>query len=563
MKLTIRLALLLALCAAPLRAAVIECRAGGNVQSAVNSAQNGDTVLLDEAPYTSGVISLSGKSNVTIVSRKLWDGSKIITDKPVVIETQWDVIVGLSSVSLIPADVARPTTRLNLPRGARGLFTDNAHGVKLVGLHVVNAGWRPTNTNDVYAQDCVFESTDGWAAIEADGYTPDNGPGGLSKRAHGFTMLRVAAIDGGGSGINLSWTTNVRLKRCYSFRNNQGRAFNFLPGFCTQTGGRWYANVQNAGGGGKISGCSDVLIQECVYRGSNGVQLWYDWLCNGCTAEDCYLGDAGWKQFNYDSVATQAEIVGPDITYRRCLFNAAVIGSNVCESNGVKFEDCEWLGVPANHRNIWDDQSQQIRNGGCYNISYVRARFYNGAWFGWWLGFPHGENMTEAYRAAHNITGDKTAIFNAALPAAFKWTKNGSGGTTQPVDPDPDPDPTTTSWTYMPPAVALRTVDGSVWRLRQDGKLTLNRVLRDETAGVEKGVWTGAQFVQKASSGWWAWNGAGWQATAEPMPTTQPIDPTTQPSFKGVTVTTEVDVSSDGKATVRGAPTTRPKAPVP
>jgi hypothetical protein len=87
--------------------------------------------------------------------------------------------------------------------------------------------------------------------------------------------------------------------------------------------------------------------------------------------------------------------------------------------------------------------------------------------------------------------------------------------------------------------------------------------VKSETNGVSGLVWDGTKLYQTAHTLWWFWTGNGWQQTDEPrQTTTQPVDPN-PPAFKGVTVTTEVDVDSAGKATVRGAPTTRPKAPVP
>jgi hypothetical protein len=516
--------ILAVLLAGTARAAVVEVRTGDNIQTKLQGAQSGDTAVVDEAVFNSpGVINLSGKTNLTIVSRRLWDGSKVITDKPVVVETAWDAALG------IPTDVARPTTRINLPRRDRGLFTDGCHGLKLYGIHFVGAGWRPTDTNDQYGQDCVFESTDGWAAIEVDGFKALNGPSTLSKRSHGLTLLRVATIDGGGSGINVSWTTNVRMTRCYSFRNNMGRSFNFLPGFCSQANdGKWYANVQNAGGGDKFSGCSDVVIFECVFRGSNGIQHWDDWLCDNISVINSYMGDALWKQFSYDACATQVEIVGRNILYRGCLFANAVIGSNVCESQGVTFEDCEWLGVSAAHRNIWDSSSNQIRNGGCEDITYTRAKFYNGAWFGWWLGFPHGEDMNDAYRAARRITGDKTAIFNAALPVKFKWVKNGTP-TTQPVDPIDPTGPTSPNGTSVPPAPRIIDSAGIPWELTADGKIVRNRVVLSETNGVTKLAFVGGVVFQTAHGMWWRYSSGAWVVTTDPTATTQPVDPPPPP----------------------------------
>jgi hypothetical protein len=548
MKLTIRLALLLALCAAPLRAGTFEVKPGESFGK-VSAANDGDTFIIHPGAVITGNVRITGKVNVTIIGAELASDPNKILVKPVW-NTPGDRIV----------DVTDPATVLRLPSVIQfALTVNNCPNFTINGIEFVKGGLRVENCANFTARNFVAREA-GYGGIELDGHVEGNNGSTLGLRKNGADFKYVACIQNAASGFNLSWQTNITGDYVYSLRNNPGTTkqqhINGGPwdGY-TASNGLDYAKVQVSGGGGKWSGVDNVRISHYYGADNIGVQQWCDWLNSSVTLTDSYFGFARWMQGpgldgrDYDATGSMMELDSNGVEYVRCTFERNVLGSNMAEVHDITFTDCDWIANVATHRNI----NRGVVMG---NIRYNNCRWYlGGGLITGWAGLNFGQQIFQ--------TG---SLFDQPAPSRYSWWKRG-GSTTQPVDPvDPGDDTSVVSaaWTKVPPARNIVTADHHSWRITTAGQISVDGQVKSETNGVNGLVWDGTKLYQTAHTLWWFWTGNGWQQTDEPrQTTTQPTDPTTQPSFKGVTVTTEVDVDSAGKATVRGAPTTRPKAPVP
>lgn len=536
--------LLLALLIAQARAATIEIKAGENF-SRVAGANDGDIFVVDPLATINGNVRISGKSRVTIVAKGMLDNLDRVAVRPVW-NTTGDRIV----------DVTDPPTMLRLSNVIQfALTVNNCPDFSINGIGFVKGGLRIENCERIRVKNFVAREA-GYGGIELDGALGRNDGSGLASRKSGADFRYVATIQNAASGFNLSWQTDIAGDFIYSLRNNPGttRAQHITSapwdGY-TAANGLDYAKVQVSGGGGKWSGVERVRVAHYYGADSVGVQQWCDWLNRDVELLDSYFGYARWVQGpgadgrDYDATGSMMELDSNFIKYTRCTFERNVLGSNIAECHDVSFVDCDWIANVATHRNI-------PRGVTMSKISYSNCRWYlGGGLIAGWSGLEFGDELSQ--------TGSQ---FNLPAPSRYAWWKR-DGATTQPIDPiDPSDDTSVVSaaWTKVPPAKNIVTSEHKSWRITTSGQVSVDGVVKSETNGVNGLVWDGSKLFQTAHNLWWSWTGNGWQQSDEPrQSTTQPIDPTTQPAFNGLIVSSEIEIDAAGHATSHAPPTTRPR----
>lgn len=497
----------------------------GNISAKVNALQSGDVLILQgRGTYQCDPFTINGKTDVTIVASELWQNHKLVEN------------VVLATGNPFTKTFITPQTIIEFPSTKRAITLEKAHRFALFGVHIKGGGIRPQNTDNWNIQN-VAVSDSRYGGMELDGYTPDNGEGGLAHRAKGGILRHFVAFHNACTGINFSWQDGIHFYDIYSVNNNFGVDYDPAPGFTSRAAdGKWYANVQNAGGGGKYSGLSNLVGEWYAAWDNVGIGQWYDWLNDNCTITNIVCVDARWKQFSYDATNIQEEISGPGIKYVNGYVRGGDAGTNICESNGTTIENFDYVGQGANHRNLGDGGG--LRNGGVYNILYKGTRFIQGGGYGWW------GNMGTQYRVDKNINIADTNYNATARYNADWWQPNGPQQPTIPPVTQPTTQPT------EPPVTGTESADGTIlvaspghvvgtiqlangdrFAISIDQKAVRNGVVQTGTNGIEKLVYKNHIIHQTAHGLWWKWTGSNWTLTSAPEMGTPPAtQPTTQPA---------------------------------
>jgi hypothetical protein len=301
-------------------AATINIAQGDNAATKFQQVQSGDSVVIGDGVFNVNV-TLQGKSNVTITAANV--GTVTVSRKPD--NTPWAV-----------------GTRVTLDGGGTrwGFRAVDCPNLTIKGITLNNGGLRLENCGNAKIQDFISQNGN-YGGIETD--TPGN-PNG-NGRASGLNLLRVACQGNGAVGMNLSSYRQVRGSYLYLFSNNPGLPAKPVgwPSGSVLRNGKWFAQVQDSGGGGKWCLLDDVVIDHLWTENNTGIGWWLDVYNQAVTIRHSQFLNQKWVEFNYDAFGSQTEICYGPTRYEDCYFSGDNAWLNIAESNQTTVTGCVFV----------------------------------------------------------------------------------------------------------------------------------------------------------------------------------------------------------------------------
>lgn len=504
-------------------AATVTVIPGVNLASAINSVQNGDTLVLNSGSFSSGgEIDIVGKNNITITA------------------------ANVGTVASANKDGTGPCSGPNVTINGSSRYAikfTNCQSPKLIGVTLKGGGWRFENCPGFYTQDVIVDGAP-YAGGETD--TPGSPSGAGRFNADGSwtkpNLVRVAAQNCGCIGFNFSSTVNLYGSYVYEVGNNPGLSSqpSGWPSSSVQVGGKWYAVVQDSGGGGKWCILDTSGFDHLSTNGNTGIGWWLDVNDQAVTLKHSQMANNKYVQNGYDGIGSQVEIANGPTDIEDCYFagNTGGAAIDLAESVNVTVNNSVF-----NANNIWfrdilsnDNPPKQGRGVGFGPMNITNDKFYNGATItSAPASAPAGSIITSGNQ---NVAGNPTWTF-------FDGTGAGASGATPTTQPTPAPIPTPT------PATTIFTdAAGNTFSITTAAQVIVDGTLDANTNGVTAGQIINGSFYQTAHGEFWEYVGgaAPWQPiTILPSPTTAP---TSQPAPPAPTLTNTINVYSDGSVVV-------------
>jgi hypothetical protein len=364
-----RLAVLLLLLMSPLfaHAATITISPGPDLQSTINRAVAGDTIVLADGTYSGGA-NFDGKVNLTVTAANI--GQAIL---------EGGQVLGGTHITL------------------RGVVVQNVVTGIGSGAVMVGSGWR--------LEDVVIQ---------------DNETIGLDiHEAQDFTALRVKCLHNGTIGISSGgrddrqiWCKNITLTDVECAYNNYGMDDPSWKtqdkGKVTQKNGKWFRIPGDAAGGAKLCVTGDLVIERFKAHHNGGPGLWFD-VYNGKETirnSECFANFG--VTSDWEGCGFAVEISNGPTTYENC-YGHDNSGSDfaIWESRNVTLRNCIAAGNGVELRNIGGDRG---KHWWCQNVTFDGLKLFGTAKINYWA------NQTPAVRWQDKLIERKVERNLAGIP---------------------------------------------------------------------------------------------------------------------------------------------------
>jgi parallel beta-helix repeat protein len=336
-----------------------------DLQSRINTASDGDRIVLSPGKYTGGV-NFNDKKNITLEAQSV--GTVVLEDGQV---------QGGEKITL------------------RGLVIQKVHTSLQVAAVITGQDW--------VMEDCTVQ---------------DNESVGVSCSGPRSILRRVKSLRNGYMGFGCgtpdgSPFPGPQLYDCESAYNNNGSE---NPSWknsdsAMYRNGLWYINPAWEAGGGKFCCADGLVIERMKFHDNGGVGMWLDVYDLKADIRNC----ESYKNFgvdaNWEGCGFAVEICAGPTLYENCYaHNNSGSGFAIWESRNVTIRNCVTSGTGVEFRDIGGDRGKA--GWFCRNDLLDSIQFYGAdARVNYW------DNQTSDWRASHQIVEKNLQFGLTGTPA--------------------------------------------------------------------------------------------------------------------------------------------------